>query len=353
MAIKAGIPLDQAGILDKTQLRIAKALSVTTVEELAGLLLTAQPHDDDLSFLIETGDIPRVAERAMTMASFSVTNEFERARAASQRRGTGALPPSRPDAERMSELLIEDVDLRPGNPSDQPAVFLEACLGPVRDQGQRGTCVAHAVVAVLECLESHRRGAHIDLSEQFLYWACKMNDGDPHEEGTFQRVAVPLVVESGVCEEHIWPYNPTPIAGNESHGPPQPDWKTCEIDAARHVPGQGVFLNGSALDRIRARLDDGHCLAISVPVFSNWDDPVAEREGHLRVPLPGKMPTGGHAMCVVGYGYSDEFLGGGYVIVRNSWGTGWARRSPFAPGYGTLPFSYVSRYCWELTSFDY
>lgn len=350
MAIKAGVPLEQAGILDATQLRTAKALSVTTVEDLAGLLLTAEPND--VSFLLEGVDVSRLAEQAMAMSSYSVTANLQRAREASGNRGAGALPPSQLDAERVSELFLDDVDLRPGNPSDTPQVFLQSCLGPVRHQGDRGTCVAHAVVAVLECLEAHRLGAHIDLSEQFLYWACKMNDGEPHEPGTYQRVAVPLVVESGVCEELVWPYNPLPVAGNESQGPPQPNWLTCESDAAKHLPNQGVFMNGSALDRVRARLDDGHCLAISVPSFPNWENPVAEREGHIPMPIPGTIPEEGHAMCVVGYGYSDEFLGGGYVIVRNSWGPTWAYQSPFAPGYGTLPFSYVSRYCWELTSFD-
>ncbi|MCU1701347.1 MAG: hypothetical protein JWR34_7410 [Mycobacterium sp.] len=348
MAIKVGVPLEQADILDATQLRIAKALSVTTVEELAGLLLTA---GDDVGSLLEGADLPQLAEQAMKMASYSVTDDLERARAASEDRGTGALPPSQFDAERLSELFVDDVDLRPGDTSDKPEVFLESCLGPVRDQGRRGTCVAHAVVAVLECLEAHRLGARLDLSEQFLYWACKMNDRAPHQSGTWQREAVPLAVESGVCEERIWPYNPNPVAKNESHGPP-PNQSAARSDAAGHLPNQGVFMNGSALDKLRTRLDDSHCLAISVPVFSNWDTPTVEHEGHIPMPIPGQTPQGGHAMCVVGYGYSDEFLGGGYVIVRNSWGTTWAYRSPFGPGYGTLPFSYVSRYWWELSSFD-
>ncbi|MGE0218862.1 C1 family peptidase [Mycolicibacterium sp.] len=349
MPIKLGVPLDQAGLLDVSQLRIAKALSVTTVEELAGILLTAGQR---VGPLFEGADLPQLAAEAMKMASYSVTDDLKRAREASGDRGTGALPPTESDAERVSELFVEDVDLRLGDASDKPEVFLESCLGPVRDQGQRGTCVAHAVVAVLECLEAHRLGTKIDLSEQFLYWACKMKDRAPHQSGTWQQVAVPLAVESGICKEHIWPYNPTTIARNESHGPP-PDQSAAASDASEHMPKQGLIMNGSALDRVMARLDDGHCLAISVPVYSNWETPTVEHEGHIPMPIPGEVPKGGHAMCVVGYGYSDdEFTGGGYVIVRNSWGTSWAYRSPFGPGYGTLPFSYVSRYWWELTSLD-
>src|SRR5207249_11867871 len=53
------------------------------------------------------------------------------------------------------------------------------------------------------------------------------------------------------------------------------------------------------------------------------------------------------AMCIIGYGFDSAFLGGGYFVVRNSWGTDWARLSPFGPGHGTLPFSYVGHYGWE------
>jgi hypothetical protein len=349
MAIKHGVPLYQTGILNDEQLRIAKALSLTTVDELAGLVL-AEP--DELGFFISPNDLPRIANEAIGMAANTVRDDNARAAEMAGTRGTGALSPSFGEARRVEELLLDDVDLRPGNPSDEPEAFLESCLGPIRNQGRRGTCVAHAVVAMLECLLHRRHGVFTDLSEQYLYWACKMNDRAPTESGTWQRVAVPLVVESGVCEEAVWPYHPHPVAGNEGQGPPQPDRRTCEASAARYRPSNGVFVKGSALDMIRTRLDAGRCLAISVPVFRNWRFATAERYGHLPLPLLGALPTGGHAMCVVGYGYSDEFTGGGYVIVRNSWGDTWAPDSPFAPGYGTLPFSYVSEYCWELTSFD-
>jgi C1A family cysteine protease len=59
------------------------------------------------------------------------------------------------------------------------------------------------------------------------------------------------------------------------------------------------------------------------------------------------MPEGGHAVCVVGYGEDDDFAGGGFFIVRNSWGTSWAAKSAFEPGYGTIPFAYVARHGWE------
>lgn len=46
--------------------------------------------------------------------------------------------------------------------------------------------------------------------------------------------------------------------------------------------------------------------------------------------------SGGHAMLLVGYVDDDSVVGGGYFIVRNSWGEEWGEN-----GYGKLPYAYV------------
>ena len=51
---------------------------------------------------------------------------------------------------------------------------------------------------------------------------------------------------------------------------------------------------------------------------------------------------GGHAVILVGYQDSTSSPGGGFFIVRNSWGTGWAYASPYGPGYGTIPYQYIA-----------
>lgn len=119
-----------------------------------------------------------------------------------------------------------------------PQVNLADRMPPIRDQGNRGTCVAHAAVAAFEhyLIERGEQSREaIDLSEQFLYWNCKANDGDPNDEGTFLEVAMPLLFSDGCCLESIWPYNPNPKPGNEGQGPPpagaQPDAATRKTPA--------------------------------------------------------------------------------------------------------------------------
>jgi len=71
------------------------------------------------------------------------------------------------------------------------------------------------------------------------------------------------------------------------------------------------------------------------------------RTGKITLPLPGEVPAGGHSWCIVGYVDDEDVPGGGYFIVRNSWGTNWAVDSPEASGHGLMPYEYVERYAFE------
>jgi len=240
----------------------------------------------------------------------------------------------------------EALKSEPREPSDEPTeANLIGCFGPVRNQQQRGTCVAHAVAAVLECQRKRLLGQDEDTSEQFIYWCTKSNDGHPDEEGTWIRVAAPTTGSSGACLEDMWPYNPTPIPGNERQDPP-PDGAVA--DAANRLLNSPNDLGARNVDEIRKSLDEGRPVAISVPVYNNWySNPAANALGLIPMPLANSVRRGGHAMCAMGYGYDPEFAGGGYFVLRNSWGTSWAPRSPIKPGYGAIPFLYIEKYGWE------
>ncbi len=52
-------------------------------------------------------------------------------------------------------------------------------------------------------------------------------------------------------------------------------------------------------------------------------------------------------MCLVGYKDDPEWPGGGYFILRNSWGKAWGSQCPYGAGYGVIPYKFISLYCWE------
>jgi hypothetical protein len=263
---------------------------------------------------------------------------------------TGALPPD-PLLENVV-VSLDDIERRiaamdlpksagePGTGAD-----LLSSFGPVRHQGKRGTCVAHAVCALAECRERSSQGNDADLSEQYLYWSAKRSDGFPERSGTTIEVAVDRLVADGVCTESMWPYVRDPISGNESQDPP-PAGAADEAHNHKLASYEGVTGQHSGV--IRARLDGRRPVALSVPVFPNWvGNPMLKASGFIPMPLPGSKPDTGHAMCAVGYAFDDEFAGGGYLVLRNSWGEDFASQSPVARGHALLPFSYWDDYGWE------
>jgi Papain family cysteine protease len=214
---------------------------------------------------------------------------------------------------------------------------------PIRLQGERGTCVAHATVAVLE----HRlaqSGAPIELSEQFLYWDCKQNDGQPSGEGTWVKVAFDMIFRDGICPEENWPYQ-LQGCSTEGCGPPP----LGAIPAALTFRHATKALTPTSVQDIKTELAQGSGVTFSVPVFRSWYHSTLVRlTGKINMPVPNDIVDGGHAMTFVGFEDStDPGIGGGRFIIRNSWGEAWAPQSAYGAGYGSIPYEYIARYCWE------
>ena len=172
-----------------------------------------------------------------------------------------------------------------------------------------------------------------DLSEQFLYWACKQRDGFPGE-GTWIKTAMAVLEDKGICTEAVWPYNPTKIAGNEGQGPPPAG---AEEKAAAYRIAKGEPVEPRWVDDLKKALANGKPVAFAVPVYGYWLTEPVRTNGDIRIPLPADKVVGGHAMCMVGYQDDANVPGGGYFLVRNSWGTSWARTK--RGGRGLLPLA--------------
>lgn len=239
--------------------------------------------------------------------------------------GTGAIFEGMPEPADHFALPVELPD----------SVNLATELPPPQNQGKRNTCVAFTLVAMYQ----HASGDTTDLSEQFLYWACKERDGIPHVRGTRPDVALAALRDLGVCAEPTWPYNPEPEQGDEGQGPP-PDGAPEE---ARHrrITGFANF-HPKNVRQIQAALAAGKLVLIGLPTSEHWTGSWQSRAlGRVRRPLPGEADLGGHAVCAVGYRNDPEAPGGGYFIIRNSWGTSWGTDNPDGAGYGHVPYALV------------
>ena len=222
-------------------------------------------------------------------------------------------------------------------------------MPPIRGQGGRNTCVAFAG---LSCYEHFlgTTGNPIQLSEQFLYCESKLTDGHPTAPGTRLVIAYLALKNYGCSPLVDWPYIPTQDPNNESQGPP-PDG-TVE-DAANYRLQSPMQLPPRSLQDFRNYLYAGRCVAFALPVFpSSLNNGPARLYGYFQNPLQTEMPSGSHALCIVGYLDQPDHpeLGGGTFLVRNSWWPAWGVQSPIAPGYGTISYLYVSRFATEAVA---
>lgn len=201
---------------------------------------------------------------------------------------------------------------------------LRTNLPPVRDQGQRGTCVAFAVTAAHELSRASGAAVAEDLSEEALFWGCKISDGN-WDSGTRLSSAATAISAIGQPLEAVWPYAARQATGIRYDPPttPSADW---------HKSG----LRPSGTDRvsIQAELTADRAVVLGLTVFDTMFRPTAA--GMIEAPPAGSPPRGRHAVLAVGY---DNLRG---VLIRNSWGSTWA-----LSGYAWLNHEYTDRHVRE------
>lgn len=196
-------------------------------------------------------------------------------------------------------------------------VDLRASLPPIRDQGQRGTCVAFAVTAGHEVSRAGGAGDD-DLSEEALYWGCKRTDGNWKGGTRFTSAAVALG-RWGQPREADWPYDMGRRDG-VAHSPP---FRAGGIGWFR----SGLLPVALTLADVRTHLDGGTPVVLSLTVFDTFYRP--DDHGHIADPPAGATARGRHAVLAVGHQ-------AGALLIRNSWGTTWA-----LGGYAWIGDGYV------------
>lgn len=162
----------------------------------------------------------------------------------------------------------------------------------------------------------------------------------------------------GICRYSLWPYvnmQATQVfartelgAEGASDFPPG-----SEDDAHKHrmVGGFYQLRSPNNVDEIRGLLAGVNNrrpmpVVACVPLFDGCCEKgvltfpsVEERADKV---VTDQAPQGGHGVLLVGYHDDPKWPGGGYFIVRNSWGPDWGEG-----GYGKVSYAYVECFCNE------
>jgi C1A family cysteine protease len=193
---------------------------------------------------------------------------------------------------------------------------------PVTDQGQEGSCTAHAGVRLLSWLYKKYRNQSFIFSPQFLYRAERIVEGDVgSDDGAQSRTVVACLHDTGCCLESTFPYR-------------DDGWRTPTTQAMlreAQLYRIGAYHRVPTLDALKSILAGGYTAILGIEVYSSFESDAVASTGRVPVPDPGKEQClGGHEVFCHGYDDQSEVL-----LMTNSWGTGWGDA-----GHFTLPYDY-------------
>jgi C1A family cysteine protease len=198
-------------------------------------------------------------------------------------------------------------------------------MGPVLDQGQQGSCTAHAGVADREYLhwkqiaalgQAVAPGTEGLYSPAFLYYLERQLDGslDQGDCGSTGRSSCKVLNQFGCALRSEMPY---------SDG----DFSTAPTDAqlaeAKQWPtGQYHFL--SNVQDMKDCIASGFNFRIGFSVYQSFES--IGSDGLWTPDKSSEQVLGGHEVLAVGY---DDTVNGGSFLVRNSWGSSFGKDGNF------------------------
>jgi hypothetical protein len=191
-------------------------------------------------------------------------------------------------------------------------------LGPVGDQGSRGTCLAFAVTAAHEHARRIRCPRVDDLGQESLYWACKQIDGD-RQAGTFPRSATEALASHGQSACALWPYDRLRDDTIAAYHPPA---AAVAPDVLRRARMREI---DTGLDALRRHLSARALVVLGLELWPQFFD---NHGGVLAEPAIADLLGAGHAVAAVGFDDARAEL-----LLRNSWGPGWGD-----DGHARLPY---------------
>jgi C1A family cysteine protease len=220
---------------------------------------------------------------------------------------------------------------------------LRPWCSPVEDQGDLGSCTAHAGVGIIEYYERKVHGRHTDASRLFLYKVTRNLMKAKGDTGAYLRSTMGAMVLFGVPPEAYWPYT-----DNEKDFDREPPAFTYAFAANyqalkyfRHDPPKTNA--GELLKKIKSYLAKGHPAMFGFSVYNSIEQ--AEKTGRIPFPTTKDKIEGGHAVVTMGYNDKMKIKNRygkaettGALLIRNSWGNGWGE-----DGYGWLPYEYINK----------
>jgi C1A family cysteine protease len=214
-------------------------------------------------------------------------------------------------ASSLARSLPQSVDLREWG-------------GPIKDQGEEGSCTGHAFSSAREWIARKYENTSPLLSPQYLYVEELIANGSfPEDDGAMPRTGCQVLTSQGCCEASLYPY----VAGGLS---------SPTIEQTRNASKY----KAGAYHRIATLTDFLSCLTDPRPwpvlvgfvVYESFMTQQVADTGIMPVPKPGELQQGGHEVLCLGYDLPRQL-----ALIQNSWGNSWGQL-----GYFWMPLATIA-----------
>lgn len=196
--------------------------------------------------------------------------------------------------------------------------------GPIKDQGEEGSCTGHAFSSAREWIARRYEKSAPVLSPQCMYAEELLANGDfPNDDGAMPRTGCQVLTVLGCCETALYPY----VAGQITRPTPEQ-----ALNAYKYKTG--------AYHRIGNLSEFLRCLSDPTPwpvlvgftVYESFMSEQVAESGIMLSPQSGEQEQGGHEVLCLGYDLPKQL-----ALMQNSWGDGWGQH-----GYFWMPLSVIS-----------
>jgi len=186
----------------------------------------------------------------------------------------------------------------------------------VYKQGTIGSCTACSVNSLISFVL--RNKIQWIPSRLFTYYNSREFENNICvDHGSTLRNSIKSLVQKGVCNEDLWPYN-QPFSTRPS---------TEAYESASLIKVVKYASIRCTVEQFEQALLNGFIIAFGIPIYSSF---FTARNGDIPHPnIQHDRFMGYHAIVCVGYDSQQSRF-----KFRNSWGTEWGDQ-----GYGTIPYS--------------
>ena len=188
-----------------------------------------------------------------------------------------------------------------------------------------GNCTANSIASAFRFAQIKQAQKDFAPSRLFIYYNEREMEGTVAEDSGAQiRDGFKSIAQQGVCEEAMWPYDPSQYAVK----PPE----ACYTHALNHQALQYSRV-GQTEDELKRCLADGFPISFGFTVYNTFQSQYTATTGMVTMPGWFDSRKGGHAVLLVGY---IPIKGHLYWVVMNSWGEGWGDK-----GFFYMPEKYL------------